>query len=293
MEDSTLLVTLYCYVDQQFSSGLADSIQRFSNNNKPDFTDVEVVTIYLFGIIKKIREIKEIHKFMNSYYANWFPNLPTYEKYVYRLNRICSVFPDLCGLIINDFAKKDVIKNVLLIDSMPIIMANQKRSTKAKVADFYANKGHCASKGIYYYGAKLHVLGKKRQATLPLPEYLLLTPASNHDLELFEYIASNIHGRQVFADKAYIKAALKTALKKQNTTLNTPVKKEKGQKYLDLFQQLISAEVSRIRQPIESFFNWIEEKTGVQKASKVRSSQGLMTHVFGRLAAAMFLLVFH
>ena len=48
-----------------------------------------------------------------------------------------------------------------------------------------------------------------------------------------------------------------------------------------------------MRQPIESLFNWIEEKTGIQCASKVRSYQGLLVHVFGRLAAAMYLLVFN
>lgn len=60
-----------------------------------------------------------------------------------------------------------------------------------------------------------------------------------------------------------------------------------------LFEQLLSTSVSRVRQPIESFFNGIQEKTGIQVASKVRSYQGLMVHVFGRLAAALFLLAFN
>ncbi len=51
--------------------------------------------------------------------------------------------------------------------------------------------------------------------------------------------------------------------------------------------------VSKVRQPIESLFNWIHEKTNIQKASKVRSYKGLMVHIFGRLAAAMFMLVFN
>jgi len=38
-------------------------------------------------------------------------------------------------------------------------------------------------------------------------------------------------------------------------------------------------------------FNWLEEKTGIQRASKVRSYNGLLVHVFGRLAAAMWLLL--
>jgi hypothetical protein len=50
----------------------------------------------------------------------------------------------------------------------------------------------------------------------------------------------------------------------------------------------LSTAVSRLRQPIESLVNWLEEKTGIERASKVRSYNGLMVHVFGRLAAALF-----
>ena len=69
----------------------------------------------------------------------------------------------------------------------------------------------------------------------------------------------------------------------------TPVKKQKSQEFLDSADRLLSSAVSRIRQPIESLFNWIEEKTGIEYAAKVRSYRGLLVHVFGRLAAAMFL----
>ena len=65
----------------------------------------------------------------------------------------------------------------------------------------------------------------------------------------------------------------------------------KGQAYLDPFDQWLSTAVSRVRQPIESLFHWLKEKTGIQRASKVRSYNGLLVHVFGRLAAAMGLLL--
>jgi hypothetical protein len=41
----------------------------------------------------------------------------------------------------------------------------------------------------------------------------------------------------------------------------------------------------------QSLFSWIDEKTGIQRASKVRSYQDLVVHVFGRLAAAMLILI--
>ncbi len=68
----------------------------------------------------------------------------------------------------------------------------------------------------------------------------------------------------------------------------TPVKKDKGQKYLAVDEQWLSTAVSRVRQPIETLFGWIEEKTSIEFAGKVRSYQWLMVHVFERIAAAMF-----
>ena len=57
-----------------------------------------------------------------------------------------------------------------------------------------------------------------------------------------------------------------------------------------MMDEILSSSVSRVRQPIESLFSWIDEKTGIQTASKVRSTQGLLVHVYGKLAAALLLL---
>jgi hypothetical protein len=53
-----------------------------------------------------------------------------------------------------------------------------------------------------------------------------------------------------------------------------PIKKIKGEGQL-------------IRQPIESLFNWIIDKTDIQNASKVRSSKGLLVH--GKIISACLL----
>ena len=53
------------------------------------------------------------------------------------------------------------------------------------------------------------------------------------------------------------------------------------------FSDVFNKAVSTIRQPIESLFNWINELTHIQNASKVRSSKGLKLHTFGKLAAAI------
>lgn len=87
-------------------------------------------------------------------------------------------------------------------------------------------------------------------------------------------------------DKAYQKA-MAPMFTEEGVTLYTPVKKKKGQEFLDSADKLLSASISSLRQPIESLFNWIEEKTHIQIASKVRSLKGLMGHIYGRLLAAL------
>lgn len=70
----------------------------------------------------------------------------------------------------------------------------------------------------------------------------------------------------------------------------TPIEGVKGKteelKQRDFaYENLYSRTVSKIRQPIESFFNWINEKTQIQNASKVRSLNRLMVHIFRKLTA--------
>ncbi len=294
MDWQTSLITVFVYVCEQYKINLWPMCQRFSNNNNPKFRDDELLTIFIYGIMKRRFELKDIYNYAHDHLLEWFPYLPSYTAFVQRLNRFESLFPMLVELILEDFSGSDLFEQIRLIDSMPIIVANAKRSSSAKVANHFANKGYCSSKGIYYYGVKIHILGLKREGILPLPEYIGLSPASEHDLPTFCQIAPLLRDTQIYADKAYIDEIVRQLLEQeQQVVLNTPIKKEKGQEKLVLFDQLLSTSVSRVRQPIESLFNWIQEKTKVQIASKVRSYQGLMIHVFGRLAAAMFLLVFN
>ena len=133
----------------------------------------------------------------------------------------------------------------------------------------------------------IHVVGDYRPGTLPLPRSIGVTPAGMNDGPVVESVAPTLAYRELYADKAYEYLTRHANLP---FTVLTPIKTAKGQERLDSADRLYSAAVSRLRQPVESLFNWIQEKTGIECASKVRSFRGLLVHVFARLAAAMFLL---
>lgn len=285
------LITLYEFICKQYREHLWIYCQRFAPHADLSFTDEEVVCIYMWGLMDKRREVRDIYEYTRRHLPAWYPRLPSYAGYVQRLNRVAGVFAPLLEAIRGTCLSPEVLTDIRLMDAMPVRMAHAKRSRHAKVAPELADKGYCASKGEYYYGVKLHVLGLRRPGTLPLPDYLGLTPASSHDLAALRPILPQLYGGELYLDKAYTdKSLAQTAWDKQGLTMLTPAKKAKGQERLDAADQLWSTAVSRVRQPIESLFNWIEEKTGIQRASKVRSSNGLLVHVFGRLAAAMWLM---
>jgi len=274
-----------------------------SNNYAPKFTDQEVITIFLYAIIvEEKRDIKSIYKFADSYLRTWFPDLTdSYEGFLTRLNKLSTVFPVLCWLLIQ--AKLAVIHPeeirhyegliASVVDSMPIVLAKGPRSFTGSVAQQLCDKGYCASKKMHYYGLKLHVMGFSIFDKLPLPEYIGTSPASNNDLTAFKPIFEQINDRTIFADKIYANKGFEQwLLENNNLQILTPVKKKKGQKKLEFMDRMYSRAVSQIRQPIESFFNWIIEKTDIQKASKVRSENGLIVHVYGRFAATLMMMTF-
>lgn len=286
------LIALYDYVCKCYTTTLQWQVQRFSpNSNQGLITDPELLTIYLYcTAFEEKTKLKQMHKHIRRYWASWFPKLPAYQTFVSRINRIESAFPTLIEHLLFDIGLDQDLVLSQIGDSMPIITCSHKRA--GKVAPELTNKGYCATKKLHYYGSKLHVLGYRRPGTLPLPNSLGLTQASVHDLKAMRSVIELTHNQTLYLDKAYCDASLSERLRQQGSRLYTPVK-AKPYTPLVLRQRdqaadgLLSTAVSSKRQPIESLFNWLHQQTGLQHASFVRSESGLLTHVFGKIAAAL------
>lgn len=289
------LIALYYHICDYYGKELRWHCQRFSNNSQePAFTDEELLTIYLYVMIAEEKyKIKSIWGYAKKHLLSWFPKLPSYQAFNARLNRLSAVFPLLSEHFLS-MADQELVREVSLVDSLPIILCSSKR--KAKVAQQLSDKGYCATKKMHYYGVKLHTVASAVEGSLPLPEFVALTPASTHDLTALRPLLPKLAGQALFGDKIYADKPLNETLQaRQDTYIYTPVKRIKGQHELErnrtkAADDLFSRSVSAIRQPIESFFNWLNEKTQIQNASKVRSEAGVLVHVFGRFAAAWFLL---
>ena len=293
------LVAMYVYISELYEKELQYTCQRFSNNSSPEFTDAELMTVYLFVINEEQRfQVKQIHRFAKEYLHSWFPKLPSYQAFNDRLNRLSEAFKSLATVLFTCFVPEDCDFEISLTDSMPVVTCKGK-NRKARVATEIVDKGWCSTKNMFYYGLKLHLLGFRRPGTIPFPELIGITAASENDLTAFKELFGNfiynrvILGDKIFFDKPYFDAKLV----EQKIEMLTPRKLVKGEP--DCIRQrekshrdLFGTAVSKVRQPVESFFNWINEKTQIQEAQKVRSTNGLTVHVFGKMAAAFIYLIF-
>ena len=294
------LIKIYMYICDLYDSELKYYCHRQSNNNNPVFSDQEIMTIYLFaGHCQKYFQITDIHSFAKEYLFSWFPKLPSYQAFNNRLNMLSEAFKVLSQRLTSSSIPQDCNLDISLVDSFPIITCAG-RNRVGKVATEITNKGFCSTKNQYYYGLKLHALAFRRPKRIPFPESLIFTGAGENDLTAFKQIwGDNISNRTIFGDKIYSDFEYFSDQKKQkqNIEMLTPVKTIKGQSEQEkqrnkAYNDLFSTAVSKVRQPIESFFNWLEEHTTIQRAHKVRSTAGLLVHTMGKIAIAFIYLIF-
>ena len=234
-----------------------------------------------------------MHKHIKNHLLSWFPKLPSYQAFNARLNRLCEAFRVLLVDFFNGASVSSDSLKVLLGDSFPVVTCSHKRG--GKVAQELTDKGFCATKKLHFYGVKVHTLGLRRPSTIPFPQYIEITPASVHDLTALRDILENIQADVSILDKAYTDTNLAKQMQAANNSLLTPIKDKKGWEAVlkqkdQAFNDLFNIAVATLRQPIEPLFNWINELTQIQNASKVRSANGLRLHLFGKLTAALMVL---
>lgn len=287
------VIQIYLLVCQLYDSHSSLKYQRDSNF-KPVFTDEEIITIYLFGQLNEKFNHRQIHEFIREYWSDWFPRLPSYQAFNRRLNQLADNFQLLFAHLLETVNRNQPARGLdYLIDSLPVMLAVGTRAKRGRVALEIAKTGFCATKQINFHGVRLHSINNRQAGALPTPARLWLREGNVHDLAALREIADELpSGINLFGDKAYADAQFKADLKRREIRLLTPLKKSKKQA-LTKCQKRFNKTVSSFRQPIESFFKWLIDKTDIQRASQVRSTDGLIIHCLGKLTFALFLLNFY
>lgn len=287
------LIELYLLICRLYDTKPVLKQQRLSNNHKPLFSDEELLTIYLFGHMQGLTTQRRIYDYIRNHWREWFPALPAYQSVNCRLNELAPAFELLIEELLVRGAWQIGVNDDRLIDSVPVMLARGTRANRSRVAEGLADTGFCATKQQHYRGVKLHFIAARRITQLPLPEKIHLSQASQHDLQALREMRPSLPADcGLFADKAYFHHETTQDCKDRGWFLVAAYKRHRHEPETavpTLFNRFVSA----IRQPLESLFGWMIQKTDLQNASRVRSSQGLKVHCYGKLAVACLLLTLY
>lgn len=129
------------------------------------------------------------------------------------------------------------------------------------------------------------MVGYRRKGHLPHPCQIALSPASENDLKVFQSeCMPDLFNKKIFADKIYRSNDYWEQERRDKANeFYAPVKSIKGapeeeKQRNKAADDIYSQAVSSVREPIEALFSWLNEKTNIQRASKCRSTCGLLIH---------------
>jgi hypothetical protein len=198
MQKAIKLTELYGTVCYYYDTLLAARAQRMSNNGRPLFTDSECITTCLFGVSEGMFAVKSAYTFVKDCFPGWFPHLPGYQAFNYR---VCLVFKELCGLLIS--GREPGAGSSFPLDFLPVFVANEKRSGRARVAPGLRAKSYRASQNKWYYGVKVRVSGQKAYQALPNMMMIEVTPANESDISVAKEMPRPVRYSAAFADTAH------------------------------------------------------------------------------------------
>lgn len=115
---------------------------------------------------------------------------------------------------------------------------------------------------MHYYGLKLHLIDFRRVGKILFPEVIRLSGAAKNDLNAIREDIDTSKSRYFFADKAYSVVSNKVFVQKprvNNVQILTPIKLINGEpqnirQFNKAVNDLFSTAVSKVREPVESFF---------------------------------------
>ncbi|RCW15632.1 IS982 family transposase, partial [Streptococcus gallolyticus] len=109
---------------------------------------------------------------------------------------------------------------IVIIDSFPLPLCQPVRNYRVRRFNEIADIGYNASKHLWFYGFKVHML-------VTLSGYILnyvVTPASVHDIKAVDELLEGCQQSVILADLGYLSRELKDDLEQQGYDLWTPLR---------------------------------------------------------------------
>ena len=194
MDRDLRLVWLYCVIEDAVRQILGETRLR-SREPTPALTDVEALTIEIFGETLGLNSDASIWRYACDHLRDWFPGLGTEWNFVRRCANLCWLKARVQDALFHPSRDWNAF------DGLPLPVCRYARSRRDKRFRGEAAWSVCAAKQEKYYGFKAGVLMNSAGKIFRW----WLGPANTDEREMLD--ASAMSGL-LFADKGLISADL-------------------------------------------------------------------------------------
>jgi len=190
------LVLLYCTIDDLLKNQTNGGQWRHSNN-KPHFTDAEVLVIALMQHYFRTDTLKHTYLLVKVNDPTAFRHWPSYKQWLARLHRLAGHTGEMIFQL--PLAAEDLAEEIYLIDTYPVKMCESIRHGRVNLLRDQGAYFGKSSTG-WYFGFKLHVLTTLKGKIINA----VLTSANVEDREGARRLASFLEeGSVCLADLGY------------------------------------------------------------------------------------------
>ncbi|WP_279304727.1 IS982 family transposase [Salinibacter ruber] len=169
-----------------------------SNNDDPDFTDAEVITIALTEGYFQTDTLKRTYQLVSKNAPEAFPKQPGYKQWIRRLNKLT----DLVGRLVRAVALKAMatnLKRLYVVDSLPIPLCQPIRHGRVRLPGEDGAYFGRSAKG-WFFGFQIHAL--IHQPTGVVLTAMLL-PGNWDDRRAVRALALSTGGGVLLGDQGY------------------------------------------------------------------------------------------
>lgn len=269
---ATVLTTIFTYVDDYCKQN-----HICKPGPKPKLSDSEIITIAIFcELIGKTSEYSHV-RCVFQWLEDYFPHMIDRSRYHRRLKSLTRSINDVRVLVLPEIG---TYLSLQIIDSTPIPTLSFKRAGFTPLFP-EAEYGHCAARGMTYFGFKLHLVTNVDG----IPLHFDITPANVSDVSMTEELLSPVGNQStVLADKGYVsKSISEKLLVKNGIDLWTPKRRNQKNRESKASRRHFNA----MRQKIE-VVNGILKGQFQLENTLAKTLSGLIHRVIRKLTALTF-----
>ena len=268
------ITALFCIVDDfvreykaaERRRAIADGKKIQRPTRVPGLSLSEIITIILMFHQSSVKNFKHFYLlFLLPQYLSEFPHLPSYERFVFLMQRALAPMAALLYFV------RGKSSSVQYVDATAIEVCSLKRTSKHKVFAGLASLGK-TTKG-WFFGLKLHLVISDKGEVLGAS----ITPGNCDDRAPVPTLTKRLRGL-LFGDKGYISNELFKTLFANGLKLITGIKKNMQNKLMDMREK----QLLRKRSIIETVFDYLKNKMSLEH-TRHRSITNALVHIISTL----------